>query len=107
MRYSIFSVQDHHPALHRSVTQLYEQVIDEQVIDEAKLAESLGYDTFFVAEHHFHECGSVPNPAVFLAALARETSTIRLGVAVSNLTIHHPLTVAENYAMVDMQSHWH
>ena len=66
MRYSIFSVQDHHPALHRTVTQLYEQVIA-----EAKLAESLGYDTFFVAEHHFHECGSVPNPAVFLAALAR------------------------------------
>ena len=64
MRYSVFSVQDHHPALHRTVTQLYEQVIA-----EAKLAESLGYDTFFVAEHHFHECGSVPNPAVFLAAL--------------------------------------
>jgi len=99
MRYSIFSVQDHHPARHRSVAQLYEQVIG-----EAKLAESLGYDTFFVAEHHFHECGSVPNPAVFLAALARETSRIRLGVAVSNITIHNPLTVAEDYAMVDMLS---
>lgn len=99
MRYSIFSVQDHHPALHRSVAQLYEQVIG-----EAKLAESLGYDTFFVAEHHFHECGSVPNPAVFLAALARETQKIRLGVAVSNITIHNPLTVAEDYAMVDMLS---
>jgi len=99
MRYSIFSVQDHHPALHRSVAQLYEQVIG-----EAKLAELLGYDTFFVAEHHFHECGSVPNPAVFLAALARETTRIRLGVAVSNLSIHNPMTVAENYAMVDMLS---
>ena len=99
MRYSIFSVQDHHPALHRSVAQLYEQVIG-----EAKLAESLGYDTFFVAEHHFHECGSVPNPAVFLAALARETQKIRLGVAVSNITIHNPLSVAEDYAMVDMLS---
>ena len=99
MRYSVFSVQDHHPALHRTVTQLYEQVIA-----EAKLAESLGYDTFFVAEHHFHECGSVPNPAVFLAALARETRTIRLGVAVANLTVHNPLTVAEDYAMVDMLS---
>lgn len=99
MRYSIFSVQDHHPAHHRTVAQLYEQVIA-----EAKLAESLGYDTFFVAEHHFHECGSVPNPAVFLAALARETRTIRLGVAVSNLTVHNPLTIAEDYAMVDMLS---
>lgn len=99
MRFSIFSVQDHHPALHRTLGELYNQVIG-----EAQLAESLGYDTFFVAEHHFHECGSVPNPAVFLAALARETKRIRLGVAVANLTVHNPLTVAEDYAMVDMLS---
>ncbi len=99
MRYSIFSVQDHHPARHRTLADLYEQVIT-----EARLAESLGYDTFFVAEHHFHECGSVPNPAVFLSALARETQRMRLGVAVSNITVHNPLTVAEDYAMVDLLS---
>ncbi len=99
MRYSVFSVQDHHPALQRTLGDLYQQVIG-----EARLAETLGYDTFFVAEHHFHECGSVPNPAVFLAALARETTRIRLGVAVSNLSVHNPLTVAEDYAMVDMLS---
>lgn len=99
MRFSIFSVQDHHPAHHRTLADLYEQVIG-----EARLAESLGYDTFFVAEHHFHECGSVPNPAVFLAALARETRRMRLGVAVSNITVHNPLTVAEDYAMVDLLS---
>jgi len=99
MRYSVFSVQDHHLGFHRTVPELYQQVIA-----QCELAESLGYDTFFVAEHHFHEYGAVPNPAVFLAALSQRTRTIRLGSAISILTFHHPLTVAESYAMVDVLS---
>ncbi|MBL8488671.1 MAG: LLM class flavin-dependent oxidoreductase [Rhodocyclaceae bacterium] len=99
MRHSIFSVQDHHPSLARTVPALYDQVIA-----QAELAEALGYDTFFVAEHHFHEYGAVPNPAVFLAALAQRTRRLRLGSAISILTFHHPLTVAESYAMVDVLS---
>ena len=99
MRISIFSVQDHYPARERTVAQLYSEVIA-----QAELAESLGYDTFWVAEHHFHEYGVVPNPAVMLAALAQRTTTLKLGTAISILTFHHPLTVAENYAMVDVLS---
>lgn len=99
LRHSIFSVQDHHPSLARTVPVLYDQVMA-----QARLAEQLGYDTFFVAEHHFHEYGAVPNPAVFMAALAQRTTQIRLGSAISILTFHHPLTVAENYAMVDVLS---
>ncbi len=99
MRHSIFSVQDHYPDRPRTVAQIYEQVCA-----QAEYAEQLGYDTFFVAEHHFHEYGAVPNPAVFLAALAQRTRRIRLGSAISILTFHHPLTVAESYAMVDVLS---
>ncbi|TND09658.1 MAG: hypothetical protein FD123_1015 [Bacteroidetes bacterium] len=99
MRYSIFSVQDHHPQYSRTVPELYEEVLEQGV-----LADALGYDSFFVAEHHFHEYGAVPDPAVFLAALAQRTKNIRLGPAISILTFHHPLTVAENYAMLDILS---
>src|SRR3954471_4340932 len=99
MRLSIFSVQDHYPAAARSVAQLYAEVIA-----QAELAEALGYDTFWVAEHHFHEYGVVPNPAVMLAALAQRTKRLKLGTAISILTFHHPLTVAESYAMVDVLS---
>lgn len=99
MRTSIFSVQDHYPAEARTVPDLYGQVIE-----QAELADRLGYDTFFVAEHHFHEYGVVPNPAVMLSALAQRTRRIRLGSAISILTFHHPLTVAESYAMVDVLS---
>lgn len=99
MRYSVFSVNDHHPGLPRTVPELYAQVMR-----QCELAESLGYDTFFCAEHHFHEYGVVPDPAVMLSALAQRTRRIRLGSAVSILTFHDPRRIAESYAMVDMMS---
>lgn len=99
MRISIFSVQDHHPRYERTIPQLYEQVAM-----QCELAEELGYDTFMVAEHHFHEYGSVPNPAVYLAMLAARCKRIRLASGISILTFHHPLTLAENWAMVDILS---
>jgi alkanesulfonate monooxygenase SsuD/methylene tetrahydromethanopterin reductase-like flavin-dependent oxidoreductase (luciferase family) len=99
MRYSIFSVNDHHPRLARTVPQLYEQVIH-----SCELAERLGFDTFFCAEHHFHEYGVVPDPAVMLSALAVRTRKIRLGTAISILTFHDPRRIAETYSMLDMMS---
>jgi len=71
---------------------------------QCELAERLGYDTFFCAEHHFHEYGVVPDPAVMLAALAQRTKRIRLGTAISILTFHDPRHIAESYAMVDLLS---
>lgn len=99
MRTSIFTVNDHHPRLARTVAELYAQVMR-----QCELAERLGYDTFFCAEHHFHEYGVVPDPAVMLSALAQRTRRIRLGTAISILTFHDPRRIAETYAMLDMMS---
>ncbi len=99
MRYSVFSVNDHHPRLARTVPELYGQLMR-----QCELAETLSYDTFFCAEHHFHEYGVVPDPAVMLAALAQRTRRIRLGTAISILTFHDPRRIAETYSMLDMMS---
>lgn len=99
MRYSLFSVNDHYPRLPRTVPQLYSQVLQ-----SCELAERLGFDTFFCAEHHFHEYGVVPDPAVMLSALAQRTQKIRLGTAISILTFHDPRRIAETYSMIDMMS---
>ena len=99
MRYSVFSVNDHHPRLARTIAELYEQVMQQCVLGEA-----LGYDTFFCAEHHFHEYGVVPDPAVLLSALVQRTRRIRLGTAISILTFHDPRRIAETYSMLDMMS---
>ena len=100
MKYSIFSVQDHYPTHgSRTVAQLYQQVLG-----NAMLGEQLGYEGFFVAEHHFHEYGVVPNPTLMLSAIAQRTQRLKLGSAISILTFHNPLTIAENYSMLDTLS---
>lgn len=67
--------------------------------------ETLGFDHIWVTEHHFSEYGgTIPHPPTFLSAIARTTQRIRLGVAVSVLSLHNPLEVAESYAMVDVVS---
>lgn len=100
MRYSIFTVQDHYPGRARSLGRFYDEMMDQAV-----LAEELGYDGYFVAEHHFHEYGVFPNPAVALASAAQRTKRIRLGSAVAILPFRNPLAVAEDYAMLDQLSH--
>jgi alkanesulfonate monooxygenase SsuD/methylene tetrahydromethanopterin reductase-like flavin-dependent oxidoreductase (luciferase family) len=99
MRFSLFSTTDHYPSKARSLRELYAQLLD-----EIELGDQLGFDAYFVAEHHFHEYGAVPSPAVLLAAAARRTERIGLGVAIVPLPFHDPIRVAEDYGMVDMLS---
>jgi len=100
MKFSMFSVQDHYPGLPRTLTRFYEEMREQAI-----LAEKLGFYAFFVAEHHFHEYGVYPNPAVALAQIAAVTKKIRLGPAVTILPFRNPVTVAEDYAMLDQISH--
>lgn len=75
------------------------------LFEQIRTAEALGFDDAWVTEHHFHEFGGlIPDPPVFLAALAGVTSRIHLGVAISVLPLNHPLQNAESYAMVDVLS---
>jgi len=99
MRYSVMSVQDHYPGRGRSVPEFYAEVMA-----QGERADALGYDAFFLAEHHFHEYGAVPDPSVFLASLAQRTRRLRLGTSISVLTFRNPLTVAETSSMVDILS---
>jgi alkanesulfonate monooxygenase SsuD/methylene tetrahydromethanopterin reductase-like flavin-dependent oxidoreductase (luciferase family) len=99
VRFSVFSVADHHPDEGRSIGALYGQLLD-----QIALADELGFDAYFVAEHHVHEYGIVPSPAALLGAATQRTGRIRLGVAVSVLTFHDPLLLAEEYAELDQLS---
>jgi alkanesulfonate monooxygenase SsuD/methylene tetrahydromethanopterin reductase-like flavin-dependent oxidoreductase (luciferase family) len=99
VRFSLFSVTDHYPDQRAPLSDRYARLLDEIV-----LAEELGYDGFFLAEHHFSDYGVVPSPAVLLGAAAARTDRIGLGVAVSVLPFHDPLLAAEEYAMLDQLS---
>jgi luciferase family oxidoreductase group 1 len=69
-------------------------------VARATHAERLGYDRFWVAEHHGVPGVAGAAPAVLLAAVAGATSTIRLGSAGVMLPHHQPLVVAEQFATV-------
>src|SRR5215470_3545549 len=58
-------------------------------------AERMGFDSAWVAQHHFHEDeGGLPGPFVFLAQMAPQTSPIRRGTGIVTLSIELPIRVA-------------
>jgi putative FMN-dependent luciferase-like monooxygenase len=68
-------------------------------------AERLGFDSVWVAQHHFHEPdGGLPAPFVFLAHVAACTSRIRLGTAIITLPLELPIRVAEDASVLDIMS---
>jgi alkanesulfonate monooxygenase SsuD/methylene tetrahydromethanopterin reductase-like flavin-dependent oxidoreductase (luciferase family) len=78
----------------------------DEFLDQAELADKLGYRGFWIAELHFQpEFSVLSAPYVVLGAAAQRTRRLRLGVAVNTVAIHHPLQLAEQAAMLDLLSH--
>ena len=96
MKFGIFVFGDNHPDLGRSNRRYYEEVLN-----IAEWAEELGFDSFWLGEHHLYWYGTCASPPMVIAALGQRTRKIRLGPAVSVLPFHHPLIVAEEYALAD------
>ena len=76
----------------------------EQSFREVQLEERLGIKYHFLIEHQGHVVGQIQSPAVYLAALAQHTSTIRLGAMVFLLPFYNPLRLAMDTALVDQLS---
>ncbi|MBN8906173.1 MAG: LLM class flavin-dependent oxidoreductase, partial [Rhodospirillales bacterium] len=76
------------------------QVIDEAVA-EARLAEELGMDAVFLVEHHFDGNCAYVDPATFASALAMATHRIKIGFAVLQTSLYHPLRMAEQISLID------
>lgn len=77
------------------------KLAEEQII----FAEELGFETAWVAQHHFHpQEGGLPSPFVFLSNVAAKTKRIKLGTGVITLPMENPVRVAEDAAVVDLLS---
>lgn len=70
-------------------------------VDRAVHAEDVGYDRFWVAEHHAVPGIASGTPAVLLAAIGARTSLIRIGSGGVMLPLHQPLVVAEQFLVLD------
>ncbi len=81
----------------------------DQLLAIAKASEAAGFDAFFRSDHYLKmgDASGLPGPTdawLTLAALARETSTIRLGTMVTAATFRLPGPLAISVAQVDAMS---
>jgi natural product biosynthesis luciferase-like monooxygenase protein len=101
VRWGVHAIEDYHESTHGPLPEFYDRLVERAV-----LAEALGYESFWLTEHHFHWFGGAhANPIVALSAIAARTTRLRLGTAVTLLPYRHPLLVAEEIACLDNLSH--
>src|ERR1700760_4609025 len=70
-------------------------------IETTKLLDRLGYEEAWFGEHH--SCGTelISSPEIFIANLAPQTTSIKLGTGVLSLPYHNPLGVADRAILLD------
>jgi alkanesulfonate monooxygenase SsuD/methylene tetrahydromethanopterin reductase-like flavin-dependent oxidoreductase (luciferase family) len=78
-----------------------DQRVIQETLAEAKLCDRLGMDMLWLAEHHFDGICAYVDPVCFAAALAACTEQIRIGFAVAQMSLHHPIRIAEQMALID------
>jgi alkanesulfonate monooxygenase SsuD/methylene tetrahydromethanopterin reductase-like flavin-dependent oxidoreductase (luciferase family) len=71
----------------------------------ADLAEPLGFDSVWAAEHHFTDYTMCPDPSQLLSWLAGRTERVQLGTMVMVLPWHDPVRIAESFTVLDHLSH--
>lgn len=69
-------------------------------IDLATLADRLGYDRYWVAEHHGTQSLACASPEVLIGPLAAATKRLRIGSGGVMLPHYSPLKVAESFSML-------
>ena len=73
----------------------------EQLIDEAVLAEQLGFDGIFIPERHGRGETFVPSPLLVATAIAARTTRVTIATTVLMPTLYNPMHLAEQVAMID------
>ena len=94
MKFSFFMMPIHQPSDNPSLA-------FERDISYIHLADELGFDEFFIGEHHSGGWETMPVPEMALAMAAVKAHRIRLGTSVTALPYHHPFHVAERIAFLD------
>jgi alkanesulfonate monooxygenase SsuD/methylene tetrahydromethanopterin reductase-like flavin-dependent oxidoreductase (luciferase family) len=70
-------------------------------IDLARRTERAGYRRYWIAEHHLNPGVAGTAPAVVMSVIANATSTIRVGSGAVQMGHHTPLSVVEQFGLLD------
>ena len=71
---------------------------------QMQLAEELGFDSVWLAEHHQSSYCIIPDALTYASHVAAITSRIRIGLAVSVLPLRNPLDFVERATLIDILS---
>ena len=85
----------HHPLGESPTLQFQRDLALAAQLDE------LGYDEFWVGEHHSTGWEMLASPELFLSAASQRTHRIKLGTGVVSLPYHHPFNVAQRMVQLD------
>lgn len=94
MKFSFFMMPIHDPRENPTLA-------FQRDISLVHLADRLGFDEFYIGEHHSGGWETMPAPEMALAMAAANAPRIRLGTSVLSLPFHHPFHVAERMAFLD------
>ena len=78
-------------------------VYDEHIRLARQLDED-GWHSYFVIEHQNSPVGRITAPSVYLTAVARATTRLRIGAMMWQLPLYHPIRLAQEVAMLDQLS---
>jgi limonene 1,2-monooxygenase len=95
MRFGVFLPPHHLPTDYNPTYALQR---DTEIV---KLIDDIGFDEAWFGEHHSGGVEIINDPMLFIAHVAAQTKTIRLGTGVVSLPYHNPLWVADRLALLD------
>ncbi|HTY55299.1 MAG TPA: LLM class flavin-dependent oxidoreductase [Candidatus Binataceae bacterium] len=72
-----------------------------EALDQIAMAEDIGFESAWLAEHHFLADGICPSLLVTAAAMAARTKRMRIVTGMYLLPLHRPVQSAEDAAVVD------
>jgi alkanesulfonate monooxygenase SsuD/methylene tetrahydromethanopterin reductase-like flavin-dependent oxidoreductase (luciferase family) len=99
LEFGIFDTFSHREGEMTRAADLYEEHLE-----DARLADRLGYSHFFFIEHQNAGFPCVTAPSVYLTALAQATRRLRIGAMVFQMPLHHPVRLAQDTALIDQLS---
>ncbi len=74
----------------------------DRALQRIEIMDRTGYDTVWLAEHHFSGYSVCPSVHLMGMHVAGRTENLRIGTAVSTAALYHPLRLAEEVAMLDV-----
>ncbi|WP_216892841.1 LLM class flavin-dependent oxidoreductase [Nocardia alni] len=95
LRFGVFHAPYHLPMGQNPNLALHRDIKFIQHLDD------LGFDEAWIGEHHSCGCEIISDPITFIANVAPQTKSIKLGTGVLSLPYHHPLWVADRFILLD------